>query len=212
MQITAEQLAYWYLRLNGFLNIPNFVVHPEQGGNQRTDVDVLGVRFPYRAELFSELPRSPPMQDDEPFRRLPEKTFIILAEVKAGMCSLNGPWTDPNRQNMQRVLRAVGAFPEPEVEPVAFSLYARGCYFSQLYLVSLLCMGDRENPRVSENFPDVPQITWATALHFIHRRFRRYRRQKASHGTWDRPGRELWDCAMENRTPEEFIDAVEIVA
>ena len=46
MEITAGQLAYWYLRLNGLLNIPDFVVHPEQGGNQRTDVDVLGVRFP----------------------------------------------------------------------------------------------------------------------------------------------------------------------
>jgi len=50
--ITSEQLAYWYLRLNGFLSISNFVVHPDTGGQQRTDVDILGVRFPYRAELL----------------------------------------------------------------------------------------------------------------------------------------------------------------
>ena len=50
MDIHPEKLAYWYLRLNGFLTIPNFVVHPDNGSNQKTDIDILGVRFPYRAE------------------------------------------------------------------------------------------------------------------------------------------------------------------
>src|SRR2546426_644182 len=39
-------------RLNGFLTIRNFVIHPERGNDQRTDVDILGVRFPHRSELF----------------------------------------------------------------------------------------------------------------------------------------------------------------
>ena len=77
MQITAEQLAYWYLRLNGFLTVQNFIVHPDSGSEQRTDADVLGVRFPYRAEL-----KPKPMIDDEPFTHIKDKPFIAIAEVK----------------------------------------------------------------------------------------------------------------------------------
>ena len=38
--ILTENLAYWYFRLNGFLTIPNFVVHPDFGIEQRTEVDM----------------------------------------------------------------------------------------------------------------------------------------------------------------------------
>ncbi|HEV3146870.1 MAG TPA: hypothetical protein VGZ47_23485 [Gemmataceae bacterium] len=58
--VCAEELAYWYLRLNGCFTIPNFVVHPDSGTNQKTDIDVFAVRFPFRAEL-------PGMKDDEFF-------------------------------------------------------------------------------------------------------------------------------------------------
>ena len=27
--VSSEALGYWFLRLNGFLTIPNFVVHPD---------------------------------------------------------------------------------------------------------------------------------------------------------------------------------------
>src|SRR2546421_2682459 len=62
VEIKSEQLAYWYLRLNGFLSIPNFVVHPDEGRRQRTDVDLLAVRFPYRSENLRR-----PMRDDSLF-------------------------------------------------------------------------------------------------------------------------------------------------
>ena len=48
--ISSERLAYWYFRLNGFLQIENFIVHPENRGSQRTDADLLGVRFRHRVE------------------------------------------------------------------------------------------------------------------------------------------------------------------
>ena len=62
MRIRSEDLGYWYFRLNGCLTTTNFVVHPEEGQEQRTDVDVLAARFPYRAELLLN-----PMEDDIPF-------------------------------------------------------------------------------------------------------------------------------------------------
>ncbi len=52
--LSAEKVAYWYFRLNGFLQIENFVVHPSSRGSQYTDADLLAVRFPYRAERLSK--------------------------------------------------------------------------------------------------------------------------------------------------------------
>jgi hypothetical protein len=52
--MNPEQLAYWYFRLNGFVTTVTFGVHPEEGSEQRTDVDVLGVRSPHRAELLNQ--------------------------------------------------------------------------------------------------------------------------------------------------------------
>ena len=62
--IDPEKVAYWYFRLNGFLQIENFVVHPERRGGQRTDADLLAVRFPYRAERLFDDPNDI-MADDE---------------------------------------------------------------------------------------------------------------------------------------------------
>jgi hypothetical protein len=75
IKIKSEKLTYWYFRLNGFLTIPNFVVHPDRGREQGTDVDILGVRFPYRAELLEN-----PMSDDEVFTTK-DKPYIVIAEV-----------------------------------------------------------------------------------------------------------------------------------
>jgi hypothetical protein len=206
MDIHSEQLAYWYLRLNGFLTIQNFVVHPDRGGNQETDVDVLGVRFPYRAENLLH-----PMKDDSYFTKIRGKSFITIAEVKSVRCALNGPWTKPERQNMLRVLRAIGAFPKPESDLIAQSLYDKGHYTNQLYHVSLMCLGREQNPEVAERYPQVPQILWPEVLAFIYRRFREYRNQKGSHQQWDERGRELWDTSETSRDEGEFKERVRVL-
>lgn len=206
MQIQSEQLAYWYFRLNGFLNIPNFVVHPDTGSEQRTDVDLLGVRFPYRSELWPN-----PMRDDDIFHRVREKTYVVLAEVKAGVCSLNGPWTNPSRQNMQRVLRAVGVLPTQEIDLASKALYERGFYSNQLYCVSLFCLGASESSDVANAYPDVSQVTWSHILTFIYGRFRGYRRQKVSHNQWDEQGKALWSCSERSKTIEDFMAQVQVI-
>lgn len=56
---TPERLAYWYLRLNGYLLLENFIIHHDVSSNQETDADLLGVRFQHRAENLNN-----PMHDD----------------------------------------------------------------------------------------------------------------------------------------------------
>jgi hypothetical protein len=57
-RLDPEKVAYWYFRLNGFFQIENFVVHPERRGTQRTDADLLAVRFPHRAERLFDNPNA----------------------------------------------------------------------------------------------------------------------------------------------------------
>jgi hypothetical protein len=57
-------------------HIPNFVIHPDTGSEQRTDVDLLGVRFPYRSELLLNS-----MRDDEMFRRVREKAYVVFLRI-----------------------------------------------------------------------------------------------------------------------------------
>lgn len=201
IEISTEALVYWYLRLNGFLTITNFVVHPDHGRNQETDADILGVRFPYRAENLSR-----PMKDHEVITGEPGKIHVVIGEVKTGLCDLNGPWTKPERRNMPRVLRAIGNLQSREAEAAAKDLYDVGYYKNQRYRISLLCFGRDRNSQITEKYPDVPQILWSDILPFIHERFKSYRNEKVSHQQWDADGHKLWDAFEASRDVSLFAN------
>jgi hypothetical protein len=198
-QLNFEKIAYWYFRLNGCLTIPNFVVHPDQGRNQETDVDIIAVRFPFRAENLRR-----PMKDDPHIVGNCLRTRIILAEVKTSGCRLNGPWTNKERRNMQRGLHAVGVFPKDMTESVAKNLYENGSHKDSHYHISLFCIGSAVNLQIAEAYPEVPQVTWGQVAEFIFNRFSAYRNQKVSHQQWDDTGKRLWNLVMQTRSLEEF--------
>jgi len=186
MNITAEELAYWYLRLNGFLTINGFVVHPDQGRRQRTEVDFIAARFPFRSELETN-----PMVDDPLLVSDSRKIRLILGEVKTSRCVLNGPWNRREARNMQLVLRALGSFPLDRIEDVAQALYSEGLYEDEFYLMNICCIGNEKNIDVEEKFPLIPQILWDQVANFIFERFRTYQ-QKIEHPQWNTSGKQLW--------------------
>lgn len=198
--LKSEKCAYWYFRLNGFLTIVNFVVHPDSGKKQRTDVDILGVRFPYRAELLEN-----PMDDYEIFTKVKKKPYIVIAEVKTRGCKLNGPWVEKERKNMHRVLKIIGAFPEESIDEIAEQIYDKGIFENDIAYVTLFCIGKRENRDLKKKYPGVPQVTWEQILKFIYERFEKYKDQKSSHPQWDETGRELWRLFEKHSEKEDFI-------
>ncbi len=207
MDIQSEQLGYWFLRLNGFLTTVNFVVHPGVGRDQGTDVDILGVRFPWRGEVIED-----PMEDYPAFNGVVDRPYFVIAEVKTGLCDVNGPWSKPARRNMQQVLAAIGFCASPDWDSVAQALYESGRVSARGYFASLLCLGKTRNPRILGHYPAVPQITWEEVLRFIHSRFRNYRSKKVSHEQWDATGHKLWDAVNASKgDAEAFIRSVEIV-
>ncbi|MEI7988650.1 MAG: hypothetical protein WCI88_06395 [Chloroflexota bacterium] len=198
--INPEDIACWFFRINGCSTIPNFIVHPDRRGSQRTDVDVLAVRFPFRAELLTS---NNPMKD-HPIFDSDKKIDIILAEVKHEQCRLNGPWTDPQSKNMHRVLYALGAFPFDQVAEIADSLYRNGVYQNDLYRVRLFAVGKTTNPEIC---PTAVQLLWDDILSFIFDRFHEYHIQKAQHEQWNIIGGSLYNLASSS-TQKEFINVV----
>jgi hypothetical protein len=87
----AEILAYWYLRLNGFIPLNNLVVHRDEHGfiKHSADIDLIAIRFPY---VFEEVGGRP---DDWDYEGLfnyingnsIHLTNICIVEVKSGKCS-----------------------------------------------------------------------------------------------------------------------------
>ena len=211
MQILSERLAFWFLRLNGFLTIPNFIVHPEgprEDGAypQQTDVDVLGVRFPFRAEN-----RSRPMPDFELFTG-EKRPMVVLSEVKTDQCRLNGPWTDPKRENLQKVLCAGGFRPADLADAIAESLYQKGVWEDESLVVRIVCFGDRHNSGLERSHPAVPQLLWKRhVLPFIYQRFDQYKLEKQMHHQWDDDAKELFATAGQSSNEGEFLTSIEVV-
>jgi hypothetical protein len=79
---------------------------------------------------------------------------------------------------MHRVLRAIGAFTGDVIDEIAQKLYKEGVYESELYCLSLFCVGNRINRELQAKCPDVPQVTWDNIIEFIYNRFEKYQEQK----------------------------------
>ena len=199
-QFDPERLACWYLRLNGFLSIENFIVHNEGGRAQRTDLDLVALRFPNRREaLRGYADDAEWMADDRRFR---DKTnpFAAFVEVTTKQCKLNGAWTDRAKANVPRAIRALGVFSTPqEVEEASEKIYTAGRYASDKIELGLISIGESPNPDLSAQLRNVMQIVWSEITGFIFDRFAAFERIKEEHSQWDLDGHLLWHVFQEHR-------------
>jgi hypothetical protein len=197
VRLTAEALAYWYFRLNGCLQIENFVIHPDPdwdpSQNQaRTEADLIGVRMPWRTEKGM-------VDDGVVFKKQHDKILVYFAEIKAGKtCTINGPWSNPTLQNIPRALRAIGCIPDDRVDNAAKQLYETCFYEDALVVVRLMAVGRKLNAIYQHTKPEVVQITWHHVLTFIHGRFHDLRVSKKEHSGWPTSGRLLWEMSEAN--------------
>lgn len=195
-----ETLAHWYVRLNGFFTVTNFVVHPRRKGSQLTDGDIVGVRFPHRAE-FPDGPGA----DDSIFRCVGTRPLFLLAEVKRGRCELNPSWRTPPHEPVIALLQDLGPFPECTVREVTSHLLCHGRHEANGIHVMLFFIGTSFDTALPAG---APRRTWVDVISFIHERFSEYRRIKADHEQWDILGQRLWRHFKVSRSREEFVDAV----
>ena len=206
-RLDAEKVAYWYLRLNGFFQIENFVVHPARRGGQRTDADLLAIRFPFRAERLFDDPNDIMADDVKQLALSCDLIDVVVAEVKTNQpCTLNGPWTQEDRQNVHRVLAAIGCLPSNRIEPAAADIYAAGFHRTEAQLrIRLVAVGRDRNEDLAATYPEETQLIWPEMLAFIWGRFHRYRRQKTQVDQWDAEGRKIKRLVDESADEQDFI-------
>lgn len=198
--LSAEDVAYWFFRLNGCLTIRNFLVHRDGPGSQRTDADLIAVRFPFREELN--------MTDHPLFGGL-RSTTMMFAEIKSsGVCRLNGPWKAAHARNLHRVLGAMGPFGVEDVDSVASELYASGGATGRAIDVSMVAIAERESPDLRETHPLAVQLSWGEVLDFLYHRLVDYRMQKADHNQWEMSGHRLYQHAVQAAGLRQFRDAI----
>lgn len=219
-RLRTEDLAGWYLRLNGFLTMPNFIVHRDEGYGQRTEADILAVRFPYREEVVCEfgddgVARESAMADDRIFVELTRKPCILITEVKATTCSLNDRLIDPAEHNLERVLRVIGILPRDQIAAASAAVYRNGFVDYQEVYIGFCCVGERinrhlGNPRLKCRYDParVPQITFEQISEFIYGRFDAFTNQKRYHHQWGCVGRLLWDLFYKAGTKDSYVNAI----
>jgi hypothetical protein len=199
-QFNPERLAYWYLRLNGFLTIENFIVHDEGGGPQRTDVDLIAFRFPNRREAFRDYGERVEWMTDDPRFAGKKIPFAAFVEVTSGQCKLNGPWTNHTKANMPRAIMALGAFStQKEIDLASKEVYTTGRYISEEIELGLISIGSSPNETLRASLPNVLQLVWSEITGFIFDRFTAFERIKREHPQWDMDGHLLWHAFQQNR-------------
>ncbi|NOT39229.1 MAG: hypothetical protein HOP13_01925 [Alphaproteobacteria bacterium] len=181
----SEALALWYLRLNGCLCIPNFIVHPDFGSNPYSDIDTIGIRFPYRAELSEN-----PMPDDQPFASM-KVPYLVLAEVKRGGTKVNATWLDNASLTLDRTIRSVGIVLPGDVPKIADILRKRGGYSDQRIEIAIVSFGSKANSGLQTHLPQLVQKSWDEVIKFVFNRFSAYDDQKSDVSQWDQDGRLL---------------------
>jgi hypothetical protein len=199
MKVNTEKLAYWFFRLNGCFTFQNFVIHPESElgrGSQRTEIDIMAVRFPYRLEMGYS---GKPMIDYGLF--LVEVPTFYICEIKNGLGRFNNPLTNPKLKNMQRLLYAMGMVQGKDIELIADSLYNNFHYISDSLCIKLVSIGRENNDTLHKK---VIQIKHIDVLEFIYKRFREYRQEKSDHSQWDKFASNLYKDAC-NLDLEDYI-------
>jgi hypothetical protein len=202
-QLDAEDIAYWYLRLNGFLVLRNFLVHGDRRGEMRTEIDVLGVRFRHRREHLSQ-----PMKDDDWIEQA-NRTIVVFCDAKKGAYDFNEAWTNREGRIMESFLALVGIIPRSEWPSVANELYKTGRSELLNILITALLMHHDPEHRVSMRLRSAQQIQIEHALRFIHRRFNAYHSVKTPHAQWEPSGHTIWDLYNGSRHSEDqFVDSI----
>ncbi len=194
-QLKPDDVVRWYYRLNGFLAMSNFIIHPPQKGSQRTDADVVGIRFPNHRELaFSceQIFATP----------LP---LIAIAEVTIQKCKVNGPWTNKHARNMQYLLQWIGLFEDDTVDEIAASLYSDCKCDAAGVTVQMYAIGKSLDKDLTDKYPGLKQITFESIFSFIYKRFDQHKAAKANHQQWDETANLMWSEFKGSSNEELFV-------
>jgi hypothetical protein len=120
----GEEITYWFLRLNGFFPISNFVIHRSSRIRYSSDCDVLAVRMPH---VYEEIGGQPDDWDPELAAILEFNTrFIgVICEVKTGGYEVEEIFRP---EYVDYAVERIGLVPRDQIDTVKSGLMNEG-YF-----------------------------------------------------------------------------------
>lgn len=169
----GEILAKWYLRLNGYFTVDNFVVHAGDDparisrdviGNH-TETDLLAVRHLFSREVSGKLE----VQND-PVLMHPDKPLIdyVIAEVKTGNEDRpNSCWREKKLDVISYIVRFAGIVDtEEKIAVIANKLAEKGTYLdpSGHFAVRLIVIS--ESP-VNKHWQHLTNINFDHIIDFL---------------------------------------------
>jgi len=162
----GERIVYWYLRLNGFFLLENFVIHRTVGSS---DVDVIGVRFPH---VFEEVGGHPDDWDQTLFDFFePNIPIGLITEVKTGV---NYDVQDVfQAQNISYSVGRFGFVKDPRTLEDPVSKNARFVELNQFQIGKIL-FSDKDLKKSDRFF----HISLSHARKFLENRMRKYPDEK----------------------------------
>lgn len=162
----GEELVYWYLRLNGFFLIDDFVLHKNQQ-SRTSDADLLAVRFPY---VFEEVGGQLEDWDSKLFEQINNNKIIgLICEVKTG------DYDEDNLFKEQNIHKAVGRFGFfKDYYSASRELVKQGKYETDVYQVKKLLVS-RDEDVISEEYI---HLSLFQVRKFIYNRLKKYQDRK----------------------------------
>lgn len=121
----GEVLTYWYLRLNGFFPITNFVlhdVHQRENRKYSGDCDILAVRFPFVSEKI----RGKYLDWDQDFFRdlgsTSDRAIGLIVQVKTGQFDQMDLLKSFSKETLAYAIKRIGLVAESEVPSLVAEL------------------------------------------------------------------------------------------
>lgn len=172
----GEAIAYWYLRLNGFFPLVNFVLHRHEHFSHNADADLLAVRFPFVAEPIGG------QDEDWDHSRFNdwglahrENIVCIICEVKTGRVTSSAIRRSFSVERLRIALQRFGVHPPETLNTIAGQL-GDDAVTTQGHITyaKLLIAGD------DSNLGAVPccRISLQESVDFIRGRMAKYRNSK----------------------------------
>jgi hypothetical protein len=126
----GEELAYWYLRLNGFFPLPNFALHRyDKEHKLYADADLLAVRWPH---VYEEIGGQDCDWDSERFDtwglNLRNGVTGLIVEVKTGEYSSKDIATAFHKDRLLYAVRRLGFWNEEGAKTAVEALSSSSTY------------------------------------------------------------------------------------
>ncbi len=179
----GETIGYWYLRLNGFFPLPNFVLHRSAAPNsQNADADILAIRHPY---VHEDVGGNQKDWDGERFSRwglnLEAECICLIVEVKTGGFSAGVLETAFGRERLSYAFRRFGVLQSNSLtqtlDTLAMTSIAKVGAFSFGKLLISNSVPRSTGPDQTQNYL---HLHLTEAVGFIRERMKRYHRQKST--------------------------------